>query len=60
MRTNVPVTFPGVFSEEGNVTDPDGNSGEQMAECVSMPVPCQGLQGSAHLVRKQRSSKWAS
>lgn len=39
------------------MADPDGNSGEQMAERVSMPVPCQGSEGSAHLVRKQRSSK---
>lgn len=35
------------------MTDPDGNSGEQMAECVSMPVLCKG---SAQLVRKQRCS----
>lgn len=42
------------------MTDPDGNGGEQMAVRVSMPVACQGSQGSAHLVRKQHSSKRAS
>lgn len=32
------------------MTNPDGSSGEQMAERVSMPVPCQGSEGGGLLV----------
>lgn len=34
---------------------PDASSSEQMAECVSRPVLCQGSEGAVNPDRRQRS-----
>lgn len=54
------VASPGVFSQQGNTTDPNSNSGGQMAELVSRRAPYKGSEVADQPVRRQQTFKQAT